>query len=239
MNGAEIAQARAWIDEAARLVVLTGAGVSAESGVPTFRGAGGLWESHRPEELATPEAFARDPQLVWRFYQWRRTLLARCRPNAAHEAIARLEAAKGEGFTLVTQNVDGLHSLAGSRRVLEVHGSLWRVRCLRCGLRREAREELAGLPRCACGGLLRPDVVWFGETLDDALWGAAVAASEVCEAMLVVGTSAVVQPVAALPLTARAAGAKVIEVNPEPGLGRIAHLTLAGKAAETLPLLVP
>jgi len=154
---------------AERVAVLTGAGVSAESGVPTFRGAGGLWERYRPEELATPEAFARDPALVWRFYQWRRQLIAGCRAGAAHQAIVRLEAAKGDGFTLITQNVEGLHALAGSRRIVEVHGSLWRVRCLSCGLRREAREGLEARPRCACGGLLRPDVVWFGEWLDDAL----------------------------------------------------------------------
>jgi len=232
-------QARQFIQRAARVVVLTGAGVSAESGVPTFRGAGGLWENLRAEELATPEAFARDPALVWRFYQWRRGLIARCRFSAAHEAIAALEAAKGEGFTLISQNVDGLHSLAGSRRMLEVHGSLWRVRCLRCAQRQEAREELPELPQCACGGLLRPDVVWFGEWLDDALWEAALRASEGCQLMLVVGTSAVVQPVASLPLSARTAGAAVIEVNPEPGLGGVASLTLAGKAAEILPLIVP
>jgi NAD-dependent deacetylase len=238
MESREISQAREILDRARRVVVLTGAGVSAESGVPTFRGAGGLWQEKRPEELATPQAFARDPVLVWRFYNWRRDILAGCRPNAAHEAIARLEAALGPGFTLITQNVDGLHGLAGSRRVLEVHGNIWRVRCLRCALRREARQRLGELPRCECGGLLRPDVVWFGEPLEDTLWAAALEAAEGCQLMLVVGTSATVQPVASLPLVARAAGAAVVEVNPEPGLAGVAEIALSGRAAEILPLLV-
>ncbi len=237
MEARDIARARGLLGRAGRVAVLTGAGVSAESGVPTFRGAGGLWENFRAEELATPEAFARDPLLVWRFYNWRRELLRGCRPNAAHEAIARLEALKGEGFTLITQNVDGLHGLAGSRRTLEVHGSIWRVRCLRCGRAEERRDSLPELPRCKCGGLLRPGVVWFGEALDDALWEAALAAAEGCAALLVVGTSAAVQPVASLPLAARAQGAAVIEVNPEPGLGGLAEVVLTGKAAEVLPLL--
>ncbi|MBZ0252002.1 MAG: NAD-dependent deacylase, partial [Candidatus Methylomirabilis sp.] len=205
---AELAEARAILAEARSIVALTGAGVSAESGVPTFRGADGLWRSYNTFELATPEAFARDPKLVWEFYDWRRTLVAPCGPNPAHRALAEREA-RSEDFTLVTQNVDGLHALAGSKRILEVHGSLWRIRCSACGLRRDERTApLADLPpRCAaCGGLERPDVVWFGETLDGVVLEAVCEALERADAALVIGTSGVVYPAAAFAGMARDAG---------------------------------
>ncbi len=200
--------------DAERPVALTGAGVSAESGVPTFRGAGGLWRTHRPEDLATPGAFGRDPALVWEWYSWRRGLVAAARPNPAHRWLAAYEARK-PGFLLVTQNVDGLHALAGSRALVEIHGSLWRTRCTRCGREEEDRRAaLPPLPSCgACGGLTRPAVVWFGEPLAAAGLTRAAAAVREADLLLVLGTSAVVYPVAGLPELAR--GATVVEVNPE------------------------
>ena len=195
---AALERARSLLERAERIVVLTGAGVSAESGVPTFRGAGGLWKSHRPEDLATPEAFARDPRLVWEWYAWRRGLVARCAPNAAHLALACL-ALRRPGALLVTQNVDGLHEAAGSRAV-ELHGSIWRLRCAGCGAVAPDRAvPLKPLPpRCACGGLKRPDVVWFGESLPEAELGRALDAARSCDLMIVAGTSGIVHPAASL-----------------------------------------
>lgn len=226
------------VDDAGSVVVLTGAGVSAESGVPTFRGADGLWRNFRAEELATPAAFARDPKLVWEWYQWRRELVAACKPNPAHEFIARLERGHRGDFLLVTQNVDGLHRLAGSSKLVEVHGNIWDVRCSVCGASREDRTlpfpELP--PTCGgCGGLLRPGVVWFGEALPEEAIGRAFAAANSCDLMLVVGTSAVVYPVAYLPQLAKSAGAYVIEVNPtETPLTSLADESWRGKAGELL-----
>ena len=222
---------------AGRIVVLTGAGMSAESGVPTFRGADGLWEKYRAEDLATPEAFRADPTLVWRWYDWRRTLIAKLRPNPGHEALARWETLFPD-FTIVTQNVDGLHSGAGSNNVLELHGNIWKVRCTRERTIHENREApLATLPpKCPdCGELLRPHIVWFGESLDPDVIGRAIRLSETCDLMLVVGTSAIVYPAASLPSVAAAAGAKVIEVNPDATpLSAQAHLSLRGTAAKVL-----
>ncbi len=235
---------RAGLTTRTRVAALTGAGISAASGVPTFRGgADSLWENHRPEELATAEAFARDPELVWRWYDWRRGLIAGCAPNAAHLALARL-AGTVASLIVVTQNVDGLHALAGSRDVIEFHGSIWRVRCVACG--RETEDRRAPLPpplppRCrACGGALRPGVVWFGEAIDPAAHAAAAAAARACDLFLVVGTSGVVWPAAGLAGLARASGAKVLEFGLEPGgVTGQAHLFVAGDAAATLPRLVP
>lgn len=200
------------------LAVLTGAGISAESGIATFRGAGGLWEGHRVEEVAHPGAWARDPLTVWRFYEARRVQAASCSPNAGHLGLARLERELPERFTLTTQNVDGLHRLAGNRNVLELHGSLWRVRCTRCGREEEDRRvPLPELPpRCgACGGVQRPAIVWFGEVLPEEVFAAAYQAAESCALYIVVGTSAVVQPAASLARVAADAGARVWEVNPD------------------------
>jgi NAD-dependent deacetylase len=223
-----------------RVVALTGAGVSAESGVPIFRGEAGLWRQYRPEELATPRAFARDPTLVWEWYDWRRGLISECQPNPAHHALAGIEARLPD-FTLVTQNVDGLHRLAGSRHVLELHGDIWRMRCTRQGTtlvdRTTPLPEIP--PRCAeCGALLRPDVVWFGESLPGDVLEAAFAASAACNVMLVVGTSAVVQPAATLPLIAKQNGAVLVEINPQPTpLSDYADLTLRQPATHALPQL--
>lgn len=236
-----IAQARRWLAEARAVAVLTGAGISAESGVPTFRGAGGLWRQFRPEELATPEAFARDPRLVWEWYDWRRQKIAAAEPNAGHRALVRLER-QAPRFALVTQNVDGLHERAGSRRVIRLHGDIWSVRCLGCGQsRREERVPLPELPpHCACGGLLRPDVVWFGEALPAGAWAEAEQAVRASEVLLVVGTSAVVYPAASLIPLARTAGARVIEVNPEvTAFSSLVDSSLRGTAGEILPQLVP
>jgi len=234
-------KAREWIREARSVAVLTGAGISAESGVPTFRGPGGLWRQYRPEDLATPKAFRRDPRLVWEWYDWRRQRIAQARPNAGHEALVRLERSKPR-FWLITQNVDGLHERAGSRRVIKLHGDIWLVRCVVCG--REQRDERVPLPelppRCACGGLLRPGVVWFGEALPPGAWEAAEQAVREAEVLLVVGTSAVVYPAAGLIPLAQACGARVIEVNPQetPMSARL-DCSLRGPAGEILPALIP
>jgi len=219
------------------VAVLTGAGISAESGIPTFRGEGGLWRNFRPQELATPQAFRRDPTLVWEWYDWRRGLIAACAPNAAHETLAEMETAL-PNFTLITQNVDGLHQAAGNRNVLTLHGDIWRMRCTGCGKTSENRQSPLDIPpRCPeCGNLLRPDVVWFGESLPEEVLEAAWAAAARCRLMLVIGTSAAVQPAASLPLVALRNGARLVEVNPaETPLSAHAHETLRGPAAELLP----
>jgi NAD-dependent deacetylase len=220
------------------VTVLTGAGISAESGVPTFRGQAGLWRSFRPEDLATPQAFRRDPRLVWEWYDWRRGLIGSCKPNAAHRTLAEMETRLPD-FTLITQNVDGLHQLAGSRHVLELHGNIWRTRCMDCDhVSEDRRVPLPEIPpHCPkCGALLRPDVVWFGESLPADVLEAAWAAAARCRLMLVIGTSAVVHPAASLPLVALRNGAHLVEVNPaETPLSAHAHEILRGPAAEVLP----
>jgi NAD-dependent deacetylase len=230
-----------WIRAAERIVVLTGAGVSAESGVPVFRGAGGLWRQFRPEDLATPQAFARQPSLVWEWYLWRREKIAAAQPNPAHHAIAALQRDRA-GVTLLTQNVDGLHERARSLRPLELHGNLWRVRCQRgCGFM--DRDDESAAPRrqltCDCGAWLRPDVVWFGESLDATVLDAATGALEAADLVLVVGTSSVVYPVAALPHLARRRDARIVEINiDETPLTGHAHAALRGAAGDVLPALI-
>ncbi|HVL69427.1 MAG TPA: NAD-dependent deacylase [Vicinamibacterales bacterium] len=211
-----LAAIAARIRDARRITILTGAGVSAASGVPTFRGPGGLWRSYRPEELATPEAFRRDPRLVWEWYDWRRGLIARCEPNAAHHVLARWSA---QGTTLITQNVDGLHERAGARDVVRFHGSLWRLRCAEeCGQPEweDASVPLEILPPpCpACGGLARPAVVWFGEPIDPDVLERCARAID-CDLFLSIGTSSVVYPAAGLVHAARRQGAFTVEINPE------------------------
>jgi NAD-dependent deacetylase len=228
-----------WIAAAERLVILTGAGISAESGVPVFRGDGGLWRQFRPEQLATPDAFARQPELVWEWYSWRRARIAAALPNAGHRTIARWQQQR-QGVTLLTQNVDGLHERAGSTDPVELHGNLWRVRCAGgCGYRTHD-EMLAprAVFRCACGSWLRPSVVWFGESLDPATLDKAMAAAAAADVLLVVGTSAVVYPVAALPQIARRRHARVVEVNvEETPLSADADAVLRGPAGEVLAAL--
>jgi NAD-dependent deacetylase len=223
---------------ATSVCVLTGSGISSESGLPTFRGAGGLWHTHRVEELASPEGFARDPRLVWTWYNERRAAHGRAEPNAGHRALARLEA-RQPNVTIVTQNVDSLHFRAGSRNVLELHGNLREARCTGCGQRRPLVD---GMPldriEHRCGGRFRPDIVWFTESLPVEAWTKAVAAARRADVMLVVGTSGLVNPAAAL-CTHYAERAFVIEVNPEPtALTRRADAALRGPAAHLLPALL-
>jgi len=241
-------RARGIIRDAGHVVVLTGAGVSAESGVPTFRGTGGLWKEHRAEDLATPEAFVRDPRLVWEWYGWRRRVVSQCVPNAAHVALASA-ARVHDDFRIVTQNVDGLHSVAAAdsprAAPLELHGCLFRLRCTRCGKRRDDRGVIdatsrATLPACAaCEGLERPDIVWFGEALEPAVIGEAVALASAADVCLVVGTSAVVHPAAGLADLTRRRGGHVIEVNiTDTPLSGTAAVTLRGPAAVLVPELL-
>jgi NAD-dependent deacetylase len=200
------------------LLVLTGAGMSAESGVPVFRGRGGLWEGSRPEELATPEAFAHDPERVWRWYHWRLGKAETARPHPGYEALAHLETRRGLAcFTLVTQNVDGLHQRAGSRHVLELHGNITRAKCdAGCGALVPAADVDPSRPECVCGrGRMRPDVVWFGESLPSRILEEAFQAVTGADMVWVVGTSSLVYPAAALPEAALQRGIPVVEVNPE------------------------
>lgn len=236
----DLTAAMALVAKARRIAVLTGAGVSAESGIPTFRGLGGLWNGRDPMSLATPQAFADDPALVWEFYNFRRDLVAKAEPNPAHLALAEF-ADRHRHVILITQNVDRLHQRAGSRDVLELHGNLSDVRCTGCGRTADrSGETLPPLPRCeSCGALERPAVVWFGEGLPQKVWRAAEAAVGACDLLLVVGTSAVVYPAAGLVVSAQNAGASVIEVNLEPTpAGDCADIGLYGKAGEILPRLL-
>ncbi|WP_420635407.1 SIR2 family NAD-dependent protein deacylase [Candidatus Palauibacter sp.] len=242
-------EARRLVREARRVVALTGAGISAESGVPTFRDAGGLWRSYRPEELATPEALIRDPRTVLEWYAWRRSRLSRCRPNAGHRALARFFLKRGEAG-LVTQNVDGLHTHAALEEAgdappdpalpIELHGAVGRDRCNGCETRWPAEPLADSLPRCAsCGDLRRPDVVLFGETLDPEVLERARLLAERADLCLVVGTSAVVYPAAALPLATRESGGHIVEVNVRStALTEAATVALRGEAGTVLPALL-
>lgn len=226
---------------APKLAILTGAGVSQESGLRTFRDAQtGLWAQYKPEELASPAAFARDPKLIWDWYAWRREAVKAVRPNPGHYALVELEK-RFPTFTLITQNVDGLHRMAGSRHVLELHGNIQRVRCADCYTFAETwGDDTESVPRCeVCGGLLRPDVVWFGEALPREQLEAAVEAARSCDIFFSVGTSGVVQPAASLAYAARNRGAVVVEVNAEPTpLTPKVDYALHGKSGEILPGLV-
>ncbi len=241
MNTSDITTAGRWIAEARRITVLTGAGISAESGVPTFRGNDGLWQTYRAEELATPQAFARDPKLVWQWYDWRRGVISKCKPNRAHIALKALQQDKSLQFSLVTQNVDGLHDLVGSLDVLKLHGDIWNLRCTCCSYNETNRNvPLEHLPPTCpkCNAHLRPDVVWFGEMLQMQIIQSAIESAVNCDLFLVIGTSALVQPAASLPLEAKFSGAKVIEINLEPtAISQYTDLSLYGAAAKLMPLI--
>ncbi|EYF06109.1 SIR2 family NAD-dependent protein deacylase [Chondromyces apiculatus] len=257
-------QFREALGRARKIAVLTGAGVSAESGIPTFRGAGGLWRRYQATDLATPQAWDKDPGLVWEFYDHRRAVARTCDPNPAHHALAHFEARcrdAGRAFTLVTQNIDGLHERAGSRNVVRLHGSLWQVRCVAC---REVttthqvpiapafegsgspdpefqarRFGEADLPHCHCGGVIRPHIVWFGERLAEADLQAAYDGIAPCDILIVVGTSAVVYPAASYIPVAKRLGATVAEVNVEPSAANeFCDAYFEGKAGEILPNLL-
>jgi NAD-dependent deacetylase len=228
------------ISQATRITVLTGAGVSAESGIPTFRDAQtGLWAKYQPEELATPQAFSQNPQRVWEWYAFRRQLIAQARPNPGHIALASLEQNVSD-FTLVTQNIDGLHQAAGSRHVLEIHGSIWSARCFACAHPYTGDLNTPQPPTCAhCGGLVRPAVVWFGESLPGETYQQAMQAARRSQVFLLVGTSALVHPAASLPVWAIEHGAHTVEINPAATpLTRSMDYSLRGKSGEILPALV-
>ncbi|MDQ3803856.1 MAG: NAD-dependent deacylase [Acidobacteriota bacterium] len=236
------AELRERLGSARRVFVLTGAGVSAESGVPTFRGGGQttVWKGMPFEVISSAEMVERDLPAVWEWFEYRRGVVGRCQPNPAHLALARWQD-RFEGLTLATQNIDGLHAAAGSRDVLELHGSIWRARCRRCGARADLRDLSQGErpPGCPeCGDPMRPDVVLFGEMLPPDVYAVAAERAAECEICFVVGTSALVYPAAGLPLVARRAGAYVVEVNPEPTpLSEMCHEVLQGRAGEILPTL--
>lgn len=230
------------VQAADRVVVFSGAGVSRESGLDTFRGAGGLWETMRPEELATPQAFQADPAKVWRWYAWRYGKASEAAPNPAHYAVARMET-MFPSLTCVTQNVDGLHQRAGSRSLLELHGTITRAFCDRCGeacgMGEALAESAAEPPVCACGGRFRPAVVWFGESLPEEVLVRAYEEATFCDLFISVGTSGTVYPAAGLIELAHQAGACLIEVNPEPTpFSGFMDLRLAAPAGEALPALV-
>jgi NAD-dependent deacetylase len=230
-----VSEARALLASASKVAVLTGAGISAESGVPTFRGLAGLWREFRPEDLATPEAFAGDPKLCWEWYDWRRGLIANVQPNPGHTALVDLESSV-PSFTLITQNVDGLHQGAGSKNVVELHGSIWTLRCTKCSNTwQDFSPSLKLPPYCSCGTMARPGVVWFGENLDPLVWHTAEQSVRHCDVVLVVGTSAVVYPAAGLAGLA----AKVIEINLEPTpLSATVDVSLVGSSGVLLPQLI-
>jgi NAD-dependent deacetylase len=222
------------LQSARSVVVLTGAGVSAESGVPTFRGAGGLWRTYQATSLATPQAFSHDPKLVWEFYNYRREVLEPLEPNPGHFAIAALEE-RAPRFTLITQNIDNLHRMAGTKNLVELHGNIWRVRCTNPDCQRSANPHenrkvpIDPLPPICgeCGSFLRPNIVWFGEMLDPNEIRSALKATQECDYFIVAGTSAVIQPAAGMPILARQEGAFVLEVNPE-------QTELSGAVNETI-----
>ncbi|MDE3198228.1 MAG: NAD-dependent deacylase [Acidobacteriota bacterium] len=231
-------KARDAVRAARSIAVLTGAGVSAESGIPTFRSNGGYWQTHRFQDLATLEGFQRDPKLVWTWYEERRRNIAAARPNAGHEALASLET-RVPRFMLITQNVDGLHDVAGSKNVVKLHGDIWVLRCMKCLRERVDRTVLTDLPpRCACSGTMRPGVVWFGEMLPEGAMDRASDAVRNADVVVVAGTSAQVYPAAGLIPIAIGRGAKVIEINPE-ATDFSADVTWALRApsAEVLPVL--
>ena len=237
---AGILEVKARLKAARSMTVLTGAGISADSGVPTFRGADGLWRNFRAEDLATPEAFERDPRLVWEWYNWRRELIATKRPNPAHVTVAEMER-RFSPFWLITQNVDGLHRDAGSTRLSEIHGNIWKVRCTACGLVEDNRQvPIPILPTCStCHAMVRPHIVWFGESLAAGDIAKSYEALESCEMLLIIGTSGVVYPAASFAPAAKSAGAFVVEINLDatPNSGAV-DVSLQGRAKDVVPELL-
>ncbi len=231
------------IKKSNKLTVLTGAGISKASGIPTFRGKDGLWNKYSPSELATYQAFSKNPKLVWSWYNYRRKIIKSAKPNAAHYAIYELEKIFKDNFTLITQNIDSLHRRAGNKNILELHGNIFQTKCLICDkvyFDDKIYEEEELPPRCRfCGGKTRPNVVWFGENLDRNILDAAMAASAQCDLFLCVGTSGVVQPAASLPKIAADIRAYVVEINVEySGVSIYADEVIIAKAEEVLPRIV-
>lgn len=239
-NFSALHEVRDRLHSAEAVTVLTGAGISADSGVPTFRGADGLWKNFRAEELATPEAFERDPRLVWEWYNWRRELLATKEPNPAHFALTQLEKRR-DRFWLITQNVDGLHAKAGSTKLSEIHGNIWKVRCTSCGnIQVNLEVPISILPLCReCHGLLRPHIVWFGESLNPHDLRQSYAALQNCEILLIIGTSGLVYPAASFGAIAKENGAFVVECNLEPTpKSNLVDVSLQGRAKDVVPQLL-
>lgn len=228
------------IKAASNLVILSGAGISAESGIPTFRGEDGLWKKYRAEELASPKAFSSNPELVWEWYNWRRELIRSKKPNQAHISCVDLEKKFKDKFTIITQNVDGLHQQAGNNNVIELHGNIWKTRCTNCGDIKENKSTLGNLPKCSiCNGLLRPHIVWFGEALDEELLYKAYKVLLSTDIVIVVGTSGIVYPAAQFAGTAKDSGAFVIEIDiKETPQSSLVDVSVRGKAGEILPLIV-
>ncbi|WP_293912954.1 NAD-dependent deacylase [Deinococcus sp.] len=241
LNPSDLARARELIRAAERVAVLTGAGISAESGIPTFREAQtGHWARFRPEDLASPAAYRRDPEMVWQWYAGRARDVQAAAPNPGHTALAELERRKGEGFLLATQNVDGLHARAGSERLIELHGNLAQARCERCAHVQPWPGEATAPPPCpVCGATLRPNVVWFGEYLPSAALEASQLAFAQADLALVIGTSSLVEPAASLPLLTLRGGGAVTEINPDQTpISALVTLRLAGRASQVLPALL-
>lgn len=234
----KILEAKRIIDDASNITVLSGAGISAESGIPTFRGEDGLWKNFRPEDLATPDAFSKDPKLVWEWYEWRRKLIKDSKPNPGHYALADFEQQVSD-YTLITQNIDGLHQLAGSRNIVEMHGNLWQIRCTSCGnIEQNFEVPFKELPPLCknCNSLGRPNIVWFGEVIPMPIIDKSLMAIENCQVMLIIGTSGVVEPAASMGLIAKQTGKTVIEINLEPTPNsNFYDLSINGKSGEILP----
>lgn len=235
MEAQAVKKAAQMIRDSSHPVVLTGAGVSAESGIPTFRGEGGLWKNFRAEELATPRAFRNNPELVWEWYNWRRGIILSKKPNPAHHAIVSLQKQQQEPFAVITQNVDSLHTDAATERLVEMHGNIFRSRCTRCGKKVFEKKTTTNHPLCGCGELMRPDIVWFGESLEAGNVQSIYKELDLCDLLIVVGTSGLVYPAAGFAETVYSKGGQIIEVNPQPVIPYA--LALAEKAGEVLPLI--
>jgi NAD-dependent deacetylase len=227
------------LEQATTVAALTGAGISAESGVPTFRGEQGLWKNYRPEELANFDSFKKNPKLVWEWYNFRKNLISKVQPNPGHHALVEMETLF-QNFFLITQNVDNLHRLAGNKRIYELHGNIMRNRCVDCYKQwRDLLINAEGLPYCDCGGLIRPDVVWFGESLPEKELTKSFKAAETADIFFSIGTSAVVQPAASLPIQAKRAGVYVVEINNEPTvITDYVDESILGESGEILPKLI-
>jgi len=228
------------IDKSGKVTVMTGAGISAESGIQTFRGQQGLWNNFKPEELATPQAFWKDPKLVWEWYDWRRKTIGEAKPNPGHYALVELEGQKSN-FNLITQNVDGLHQIAGSKNVIEIHGNIWKIRCTKCGeIETNFDVPLKEIPpTCSkCGDMGRPNVVWFGEMIPMDVIDKSLNVIEECDVLLIVGTSGIVEPAASMGIIAKEAGKKVVEINLEDTPSSpLYDIRIRKKSGEVLPLL--
>lgn len=238
MNAGFLKEAADVILDADYLVALTGAGISKESNIPTFRGEDGLWRKYDAMELATPSAFAQNPSLVWEWYAWRQGLISECEPNPAHNTLVSWEE-RCILKSLITQNVDGLHRRAGSKNVLEVHGNLWALKCISCDYHGRLNQPATGIPSCPhCNAHLRPNVVWFGESLEPVIMSKVYSELEHADVCIVIGTSALVQPAASFPLIVKQKGGKIIEINVEQTtLTGLVDLHLSGKAGELLPAI--